>query len=212
MMPNVHGLPQNLRKDNGGYFLDYRVQEGGRIKRVRHRLGQIPLAHAKRIYAKHLQEMAEHKFLTIEKPKVTFNEAADSFLAYSRARKKSFKNDAQIVARLKAYFGEKPLESLSPDLVEIFLTQRRQEGNTQLPGKPLSGSTLNHDIATLKSIVRRAVLNRQIERNPIEGVVLSSGSPVRIRTGAPYFSTVLRLHLLPGPAPCHIRVKLPLNL
>ena len=27
--PNVHGLPQHLRRDDGGYFLDYFVQEGG---------------------------------------------------------------------------------------------------------------------------------------------------------------------------------------
>jgi len=168
--PNVYGLPQNLRKDAGGYFLDYRVQEGGRSKRVRHRLGQIPLAHAKRIYAQHLQSMAEHKFLTIDKPKATFNEVADSFLAYSKSRKKSFKNDAQIVGRLKGFFGDRPLESIKRDLVDLFLAQRMQEGNTQLPGKPLSGSTLNHDIATLKSILRRAVLDGQIERNPIERV------------------------------------------
>jgi integrase len=168
--PNVHGLPRFLRKDAGGYFLDYFVQEGGIKKRKRVRLGLIPLAQAKRVLAQHMQDLVEQRFIAVEKPKVTFLEAADSFLAYSAVRKKSHKNDAQITARLKTFFKDRALESLTPDLVETYLVQRRKEGNKLLEGKTLKGATLNRDVACLKTIVRRAVLNRQIDRNPIEGV------------------------------------------
>jgi hypothetical protein len=48
--PNVHGLPQHLRRDEGGYFLDYFVQEEGVRVRKRVRLGQIPLPQAKRVW------------------------------------------------------------------------------------------------------------------------------------------------------------------
>ncbi len=168
--PNVHGLPRFLRKDAGGYFLDYFVQEEGVRKRKRVRLGFIPLAQAKRVLAQHTQEIVEQRFIALEKPKVTFMEAADSFLAYSSARKKSHRNDAQIVTRLKAFFGNRSLESLTPDLVEAYLTQRQKEGNKLHKRDFLTGSTLNRDIACLKTIIRRAVLNRRIERNPIEGV------------------------------------------
>jgi integrase len=117
-----------------------------------------------------MQELVEERFIEVEKPKVTFFEAADSFLAYSLARKKSYINDAQIVARLKAFFGNRSLDSLTPDFVEAYFNHRRKEGNKLHKRDYLKGSTLNRDMACLKTLIRRAMLNRQIERNPIEGV------------------------------------------
>src|SRR5579871_804806 len=167
--PNVHGLPQHLRKDAGGYFLDYSVLEGGIEKRKRVRLGQVPLAQAKKVLALHMQEIVERKFLNVENT-ATFGEAADSFLAYSRARRKTFKNDSQIVGRLKAFFGNRSLESLNLDLVEAFIAERMDKGNRQFEGKALAGTIVNHDIGILKSIIHRAFLNGLIEKNPIRGV------------------------------------------
>src|SRR5579872_7368104 len=168
--PNVHGLPQHLRKDGGGYFLDYFVKEGGLRKRKRVRLGQIPLAQARKVLAEHYQEIVGEKYLAGDKPQTTFSEAADSFLAYSKARKKSFKNDSQIVKRLRAYFGIRPLESLTVDLVDAYLLQRRQQGSQVKADKTLKNATLNRDIACLKTIISRAVLNRQLDRDPILGL------------------------------------------
>ncbi len=167
--PNVNGLPQHLRRDERGYFLDYSVLEGGIEKRKRVRLGQIPFAQAKKALALHTQEIFQKKFLAVEN-KATFNEAADSFLAYSKARRKTFKNDSQIVGRLKVFFGNRSLESLNPDIVEAFITQRLEAGNCQYKGKPLARTTVNRDIGILKSIVQRAILNGLIEKNPIRGV------------------------------------------
>ncbi len=172
--PNVHGLPQFLRKDDKGYFLDYFIEEGGLKKRKRVRLGEIPAVQAKKILAQHMQEIVAGKFLAVEKPEVTFNEAADSFLGYSEARRKSHENDIQMVDRLKAYFGNRPLKSLTPDIVEGFLTHRKKAGN-QAPdksrnGKALANSTINRDLGVLKSIVNRAVFNGLLEKNPIQRV------------------------------------------
>ena len=168
--PNVNGLPQYLRKDEKGYFLDYYVKEGGLKKRKRHRLGLVPLVQAKKILAKYMQDMLAGKYLAEDKPEVTFNEAADSFLAYSQARRRSYLNDCQMVRRLKSYFGEKPLRSLNPDIVEGYLTQRRKIGNVALGGKALSNSTLNREIGILKGIVNRAIFNGLLEKNTIQGV------------------------------------------
>jgi integrase len=168
--PNVHGLPPHLRKDDAGYFLDYSMKEGGKRVRKRARLGLIPLVQAKKILAQHMQEIAEGKFLAVEKPEPTFNEAADSFLAYSEARRKNHRNDLQMVNRLKGYFGNRPLKSLTPDIVEGFLTQRRKAGNITFTGKPLSNSTINRDLDILKSILNRAVFNNLLEKNPIQRV------------------------------------------
>ncbi len=173
--PNVHGLPQYLRKDGRGYFLDYRVEVEGLVKRKRVRLGQIPAAQAKRVLAEHLKEIVAGKFLADERPRATFNEAAESFLAFSKARKKSFKRDCISVKFLGAFFGPRPLESLTPGLVEDYLASRRREAAQR--GKELKGSTLNPEIACLKTVVRQALLNRQIDRNPIEGIRLFKEIP-----------------------------------
>ena len=167
---NVHGLPQHLRKDEAGCFLDYFVQDGGIRKRVRVRLGQIPLAQAKKVLAQHTQAIVGEKFLEPVKAKATFFEAADSFLAYSKARKKGYRNDAPATARLKAFFGDRALESLTLDHVEAYLVQRQEEGQKVHKWKKLSGATLNRDLACLKTIIHRAILNRMIDRNPIMGV------------------------------------------
>src|SRR4029077_3645486 len=134
--PNVHGLPQHLRKDEAGYFLDYYVREGGERKRKRERLGQIPLAQARKVLARHFEAIVEERYLGDSKPKITFNDAADAFLAYSQSRKKSFKQDMFYVTNLKAFFGDKPLESLNLDVVEKYLNWRRTGGNKHY--KPLT--------------------------------------------------------------------------
>lgn len=172
--PNVNGLPQHLRKDAKGYFLDYFVEAGGEKKRKRVRLGQIPAAQAKLILAKHMQEIVTGKFLAEGKPEATFFEVADSFLGYSEARRKTYENDIQMVDRLKAYFGNRALKTFTADLVEGYLNHRRKVGN-QAPGKnrtgkPLSNSTLNRDLGILKCILNRAVLNGLMEKNPIQRV------------------------------------------
>ena len=166
--PNVHGLPQHLRKDERGYFLDYDIREGGIEKRKRVRLGLIPLAQAKKILAQHMQEIVDKKFLSVE-GKATFDEAADSFLAFSSSRRKTFKRRPGCRA-LKAFFENRPLENLNPDIVEAFITKRREAGNCRLTGKALMGTTLNRDIGTLKTIVHRAMLNGRLIGDPIKGV------------------------------------------
>ncbi len=168
--PNVHGLPQFLRKDDKGYFLDYFIREGGIRKRKRVRLGFIPLTQAKQVLSQHTREIVAGKFLAEEKPEVTFNEAADLFLAYSEARRKSHENDIFMVKRLKDYFGNRPLGTLTPDIVEGYLTQRRKAGNIAFSGKPLSNCTLNRDLGVLKCIMNRAVFNGLLEKNPIQKV------------------------------------------
>jgi integrase len=168
--PNVHGLPQFLRKDDKGYFLDYFIREGGIRKRKRVRLGFIPLTQARQVLAQHTREIVAGRFLAEEKPEVGFTEAADSFFAYSEARRKSHKNDFFMVKRLKDYFGNRPLSSLTPDIVEGYLNQRRKAGNISLGGKPLSNCTLNRDLGVLKCIMNRAVFNGLLEKNPIQKV------------------------------------------
>jgi integrase len=74
---------------------------------------------------------------------------------------------------------------LNLDLVESYLNWRKRTGKPK--GKEMKGATLNRDIACLKTIVNRAKLNRQIDRNPIEGIKLFKEIPRdRTLTAAEY--------------------------
>jgi len=166
--PNVYGLPTHLRKDDAGYFLDFFVQEKGVNKRKRIRIGQVPLVQAKRVLGQYMQEIVERKFFATDK--LLFFDAADAYLTVCRARKKSFRNDEMIIPMFKAFFGNRALDSFTSDLVEAYLLQRKNEGSRRHKGKPLSDTSLNKEIIVLKTIFRRALLNGQINRNPIIGV------------------------------------------
>ena len=172
--PSQFGIP-GLRKDNRGYFIEYLKVEEGIKRKKRERLGNIPFQQAKSILMRNMSNIVEQKFQVEKKPVISFSQAADAFLAYSIARKKSFKQDKIYTANLKAFFGDKPLESLNLDLVEGYLKWRKETGKPK--GKELSGVTFNRDLACLKTIVHRALLNRQIDRNPIEGVKLFKEIP-----------------------------------
>jgi hypothetical protein len=88
--PNENGLPEGLRKGPRGYFLDLWVVQEGVRKRVREKIGDVPLAAAKRYLAKRKTEIAEDKFLDKRKEVLRpFDEAADAFLAYSEQRRRS---------------------------------------------------------------------------------------------------------------------------
>ncbi len=173
--PNVNKLPEHLRRDSAGYFLDYWVEEGGENKRKRERLGHIPLTQAKRILALKMSNIVERRYVAEVKPRVTFDEAANSFLVYSEMRKKSFARDKQLVAHLKAFFKVRLLESLTLDSIEEYVKFRRVERPS------LSNTTLNREIVCLKTIVNRAVYNGQLVRNPISRIKLFKENP-RTRT------------------------------
>lgn len=163
--PNAHGLPPHLRKDQRGYFLDYWVQIDGIKKRKRVRLGLIPIHLAKRVYAKHLEAMIENKYLLAKKPTITFDEAADEFMVYSQSRKKSFYQDKIVMRNLKVFFYDQPLENLTLNNLERYFALRREQ--RQQKGFTLSGATLNREAAFLKTIINRAINNRQLDHNPL---------------------------------------------
>lgn len=186
---NVHGLPEHMRRrPDGSYYLDYYLtQEDGTKRRKQEDLGKIPLTSAKVILHKRLAELAEHKFM-VRSPKVTFRDAAEGFLAYSRGRKRSHKQDAEKVEKLVAFFGDRPLDSLTPEIMEGFLNDLKQKGKrvscrkgVAPEWKPYKPATLNRYIACAKTIVNRAVANRKIDRNPLVGLKLFKESNARDR-------------------------------
>ena len=67
------------------------------------------------------------------------------------------------------------MDSLNLDLVEGYINWRRKQGRFQ--GGQLQDTTLNRELACLKTIVRRAMLNQFVDRNPLEGLRLFKDNP-----------------------------------
>lgn len=165
--PNVHGLPQYLRKDvNGVFFIDYYFErEGGFRKRKRVHLGKITVTKAKEILARYMPLINQNKPLVAEKPRIHFGMAAEAFLTHSRSRKKTFHRDEEIIRNLGMFFGDKTVENLTLDDVDKYVLFRRQQRREM--GKGLTEATLNREIACLKAMINRMVFNGLLERNPI---------------------------------------------
>ncbi|HVZ81874.1 MAG TPA: site-specific integrase, partial [bacterium] len=176
--PNALKLPKFLRrKEDGTYYIDcYVTLEDGTRKRRMETLGKIPKALAEKIHLQKMAELAEGRYF---KQRVSFIQAADSFMEYSRSRKRTWQSDEQKIAVMKAHFGNIPLDVLNADRVERFLNKLRESGSK---GKPLKLATLNLYIACLKTLVNRAVNNNLLERNPIRGLKLFKANNVRDRT------------------------------
>jgi integrase len=177
--PNANNLPEHLRRGaDGAFILDFsQTLQDGSKKRVIKTLGKIPKALALKIRDKLMTEQAEGRYF---RPKVTFRQAAEGFLEYSRNRKRkgSHEGDRQIAGVLVAHFGDRVLDALTPDAVEVFLNQIRDKGPK---GQPLAPATLNRYMACLKTIVNRALTNNLIDRNPIRGVKLFKENNIRDR-------------------------------
>jgi integrase len=186
--PNASGLPQYLRRrGDGAYFLDYYVtMEDGRKVRRLEVIGMVPKAVAMKHWQAKIAELAEGKLV---KKRIKFSEAAANFLEYSKSRKRSWKADVELAAKLVDHFKDAYLDSLSPDSVERFLNVLKQRGKTmpkreglEPEFRPYKPATLNRYIACLKTIVNRAIANNRLDRNPIKGVKLFKENNVRDRT------------------------------
>ncbi len=178
---NSGNLPKFLRWNSKlGYFLDWRVRTPAGERRKQKTLGQIPKVQALQIHAEFYSDMLAKRLGFDEEPKYTLQEAIDSFLVYSRGNKKTWKDDEMTVSKFIGFFGNVPLESLDLDQVERY-KQHRKEQFLERRGRSITAATLNRELACLKSVVNKALLNRRLDRNPILGLKLQREHNARDR-------------------------------
>jgi len=93
-------------------------------------------------------------------PLLTFSEAAKRWLE----TRKPFLGPATLasytyyIGNLNRFFGERPLVSISGDLIREYQIMRKQ---TLYRGRPLSSSLINHETNTLSQVLNRAVVPTQ---------------------------------------------------
>lgn len=167
---------EGLRQDSRGFCFEYYLKRGGKLKKKRLRLGHISFEDAAGKVKALKDAIKEGKNLEyVVKQGITFREAAASFLDYSRSHKKSYYQDCIYVKHWQEFFDERhidmPLEHMNLDVIEEFQAWRRKAN------PDLSGVSLNRNLMCLKTIVRRAILNGHLSKNPIRGMRLHREIP-----------------------------------
>jgi integrase len=110
---------------------------------------------------------------------IRFFEIADDYLAFSLARKRSSLKDGRTIRNLKGFFGNVPCEKIYRSMIDRYIAERKA-GQGRL-GKPIQNSTINRELACLKTIFRRAHMDGKVARNPMAGFKLLPEDNVRDR-------------------------------
>jgi len=111
--------------------------------------------------------------------KIRFFEIADDYMAYSLARKRSSVRDGRSVEYLKEFFGDVFCEKIYRSMIDRYIAERKNGRGRK--GKPIQNSTINRELACLKTIFRRAHMDGKIARNPMAGFKLLPEDNVRDR-------------------------------
>jgi integrase len=153
-------------------------------------------AQAERAENKRREEIYEGKYNPVKK---LFSEFVDeTFLPWSTANKRSYREDDQRSVTLKAFFGEKQLRDIKPMMIEKFKRERLAtptKHDTEDRPRPRSPASVNRDLACLSKILSMAFDNELVDSNPMRRVRLlkENGSRERFITAAEEVKLFARL-------------------
>ena len=165
--------------DNGTWWIEFTLRGNYVHQSVP---GARTQAQAHRAESQLREAVYERKYDPGKKP---FSEFVDeAFLPWSRANKRSHREDAQRSVTLKAFFGEKHLRDIKPMMIEKFKWERlatpTKHDKEDRP-RPRTPASVNRDLACLSKILSMAFDNELIDSNPMRRVRLLKESPSRER-------------------------------
>jgi len=139
---------------NGNWHIDYRLPNG---KRRREKIGTSKKL-AETVIAKRKVEIAEGKFLDVRKnKKIRFEAFAEEYLnLHAKPNKKSWKADYYNLKGLERFFKGKYLYTISEKDIEKFKSERSKE---------VAPATVNRELATLKTLLSKAVAWSKVHEN-----------------------------------------------
>ena len=157
------------RGDN--YYIDFRFKG----QRIRESIGPSK-KDAEKVIAKKKTEIVENKYLDIRKgpEPITFHEFAKEYLEWAKENHKpnSHPQDVSKMRVLDRIFGDKNIHEITGWEIEKWKLSRKKE---------VSQSTVNRELAQLKSMLSKAVEWKKLKENPAKGVKLFKGVTKRLR-------------------------------
>lgn len=161
---------------NGVYWLDYRVNG----RRKRRKIGSSKKL-AETIMRKIRVEIAECKYLDIREEKtISFQEFADIYVESYAKKKRSWPTtDVHYLKRLLPFFGSRPLNEISPLMVERYQTERRNQKTYK--GSSTSVAYVNRELACLKCMFSHAIEWGYAKDNPVKKVKFEKENNSRVR-------------------------------
>jgi integrase len=120
---------------------------------------------AKLMRAKRLIEVKEGRYFARRKGyEQSFKELMAEFLKYSKATKRSYKRDTLSAFYLLPVFGNCCIAEIVPSMIRNYIAKRLKELTRK--DMPPSNSTINRELALLRTVLRRAMDDRLIDRTP----------------------------------------------
>ena len=157
-----------LYKQTGSPFWNYRFSLRG--TRISGSTKATDLKVAKKIYE---HERAQYVLgeKTHEVRPIKLKELIGDYLEYSKANKRSYRDDVSLSGRVLAHFGDCMAQEVTQQAVERYKAIRRQKKVGKGTGAHLlSGSTINRELAFLKVVFSKAVTWKKAKNNPVLGV------------------------------------------
>lgn len=156
------------RGDN--YYIDYYDPWG---KRVRKAIG--PSRRQADVVLKKIKvQIAEGKYLEVHRIKnIKFEEIVNDYLElYAKPNKNSWISDYYNLKALAAFFKGKFISRIKPQDIEGYKMHRKQE---------VSASTVNRELATLKTMFAKAVEWGKLKSNPAKKIKPFKENKARLR-------------------------------
>jgi integrase len=112
---------------------------------------------AQEIYIARMNELARSRYaLPVERRTIGFTKFAAWFEAHHLPHRKGKARELEILARLKAYFGDKDLTSISRHAAQEYITERLAQ-TVPHTTRMIAPSTVNREVDVLKAVLREAV-------------------------------------------------------
>jgi len=163
-------------RKNGNFWIDYYVKG----RRKREKVGSSKTLAEKALMKRKIQ-VAEDKFLDIEKQKaIRFKSFAELYIEGHARKKRSWvSTDRHYLKRLVSFFGDKYLHEIDSLLVKRYQTARRSEKTYK--GSQVSVAYVNREMACLKCMFHWAIEWGYAHENPVKKVKFEKENNSRVR-------------------------------
>jgi integrase len=147
------------RRDGGKYTIDFRTPTGERIQKV---VDAWTWQDAHEALKQAVYEAHFGKHDREEKKSITFIARAQEHLQTYAVTKRSCQTDEYRLRKLMEFFRDIELRKITPSMIRKYVALRLKEGKSE--------STVNREIALLKTIFNVALEDGYIEENPAKKI------------------------------------------